>query len=155
MNITTGQRIGEIADQKGINLHKLADKAGVSYNTLYSIVKRKSDKVDMATIRKIALALDVHPIEILGDSALGFIEYGMDMMERGVKSALDAMSGGTKQMDFDGIQVDIKYDPEEMSKRTELIKSFSQLNKAGQAKAVERVEELTEIPKYQKKPPQD
>lgn len=32
---------------------------------------------------------------------------------------------------------------------------FDQLNEEGQAKAVERVEELTEIPKYQKKPPQD
>lgn len=37
-----------------------------------------------------------------------------------------------------------------------LIRSFSQLNDEGQAKAVERVEELTEIPKYQKEnPPQD
>lgn len=35
-----------------------------------------------------------------------------------------------------------------------LIKTFSKLNDEGQAKAVERVEELTEIPKY-KKPPQD
>lgn len=36
-----------------------------------------------------------------------------------------------------------------------LLTAFSQLNEEGQAKAVERVEELTEIPKYQKKPPQD
>lgn len=36
-----------------------------------------------------------------------------------------------------------------------LVKTFSQLNPEGQTKAVERVEELTEIPKYQKKPPQD
>lgn len=37
-----------------------------------------------------------------------------------------------------------------------LVKAFSQLNDEGQQKAVERVEELTEIPKYQKeKPPQD
>lgn len=36
-----------------------------------------------------------------------------------------------------------------------LLAAFSQLNPEGQTKAVERVEELTEIPKYQKKPPQD
>lgn len=36
-----------------------------------------------------------------------------------------------------------------------LVKTFSQLNPEGQTKAVERVEELTEIPKYKKKPPQD
>lgn len=32
---------------------------------------------------------------------------------------------------------------------------FDQLNEEGQSKAVERVEELTEIPKYQKKPQTD
>lgn len=36
-----------------------------------------------------------------------------------------------------------------------LIDAFSQLNDEGQTKAVERVEELTEIPKYKKDPPQD
>ena len=36
-----------------------------------------------------------------------------------------------------------------------LIAAFSQLNNEGQAKAVERVEELTEIPKYKKETPQD
>lgn len=36
-----------------------------------------------------------------------------------------------------------------------ILSAFDQLNDAGQAKAVERVEELTEIPKYQKSPPPD
>lgn len=35
-----------------------------------------------------------------------------------------------------------------------LISAFELLNEEGQQKAVERVEELTEIPKYQKEPPQ-
>lgn len=37
----------------------------------------------------------------------------------------------------------------------QLVKAFSQLNPDGQNKAIERVEELTEIPKYKKEPPQD
>ena len=37
----------------------------------------------------------------------------------------------------------------------QLVNAFSQLNPEGQSKAVERVEELTEIPKYKKDPPQD
>lgn len=41
------------------------------------------------------------------------------------------------------------------SRAKHLLTFFDQLNEEGQAKAVERVEELTEIPKYQKKPPQD
>lgn len=37
----------------------------------------------------------------------------------------------------------------------EIKRLFEQLNDEGQKKAVERVEELTEIPKYKKDPPQD
>ena len=36
-----------------------------------------------------------------------------------------------------------------------LLYYFDQLNGLGQRQAVERVEELTEIPKYRKTPPQD
>lgn len=36
--------------------------------------------------------------------------------------------------------------------KTKLNAAFDRLNEEGQKKAVERVEELTEIPKYQKKP---
>ena len=36
-----------------------------------------------------------------------------------------------------------------------LLAVFDQLNDEGQSKAVERVEELTEIPKYKKEPPQE
>lgn len=36
-----------------------------------------------------------------------------------------------------------------------ILTAFDQLNDEGQSKAVERVEELTEIPKYKKDPPQD
>ena len=46
-------------------------------------------------------------------------------------------------------------DSEENLKRSEdeekLFLAFNKLNEAGQKKAIERVEELTEIPKYQKK----
>lgn len=36
-----------------------------------------------------------------------------------------------------------------------LVNAFDLLNDAGQQKAIERVEELTEIPKYQRQPPQE
>ena len=46
-------------------------------------------------------------------------------------------------------------DWKESSDRGKLNAAFDQLNAAGQQKAVERVEELTEIPKYQREKPQD
>lgn len=84
--MTTGHNIGELAKKNKINLHQLSKMAGVSYNTLYSIVRRKSDKVDHETVRKIALALGVHPMEIYGDSALGLIDYGMDLFARALET---------------------------------------------------------------------
>lgn len=62
--MTTGQRIGELAQKKKINLHQLSKMAGISYNTLYSIVRRKSDKVDYETVSKIAAALGVSQVEL-------------------------------------------------------------------------------------------
>lgn len=45
----------------------------------------------------------------------------------------------------------VEYDPPERLKRKFAIEdAFSKLNEEGQQKAIERVEELTEIPKYQK-----
>lgn len=67
-----GFRIREVAKERKINFKELAKKAGVSYNTLYSIIKRDSDRVDTGTLSKVALALDV-PLEKLatGDETLG------------------------------------------------------------------------------------
>ena len=71
--MTTGQRIGEYAKKQGMNLHQLAINSGVSYNTVYSIVKRKSDKVDSEIVSKIAAALSVSAYEL----STGFTEEEM------------------------------------------------------------------------------
>ena len=64
--MTTGERIGQLAEERGISLHKLATLAGVSYNTVYSAVKRKSDRLDKKTVENIATVLEVPPSDILG-----------------------------------------------------------------------------------------
>ena len=64
----TGEIIGNLAKEKGINLRQLSIKADVPYNTLYAIVKRKSSRVDVETLLKIAKALDVH-VRDLSDSS--------------------------------------------------------------------------------------
>ena len=55
----TGEIIGNLSKEQGINLRQLAIKAEVPYNTLYAIVKRKSSRVDTETLIKIAKALGV------------------------------------------------------------------------------------------------
>lgn len=64
--MSIGERIGLFASEKGINLRQLALKAGISYNTLYSIVKRKSSRVDYEAMQKIADALEISLSELVG-----------------------------------------------------------------------------------------
>lgn len=66
----TGELIGNLAKEKGINLRQLSIKADVPYNTLYAIVKRKSSRVDVETLLKIAKALDVHLRDLADNSWL-------------------------------------------------------------------------------------
>lgn len=64
---STGERIAELAKERGLTLRKLAILSGVPYNTLYSAVKRKSDRVDRKIIEKISKALNVDIRKILSD----------------------------------------------------------------------------------------
>lgn len=70
----TGEIIGNLAKEKGINLRQLSIKADVPYNTLYAIVKRKSSRVDVETLLKIAKALDVHLRDLADNSWLEEID---------------------------------------------------------------------------------
>ena len=65
--MTTGERIEQLAKERGLSIHKLAVLAGVSYNTLYSAVKRKSDRVDRKTVEKVAKALGVDLRAVISD----------------------------------------------------------------------------------------
>ena len=44
--MTAGEKIGNIAKAKKIPLRQIAIKAEIPYNTLYSIVSRKSNRID-------------------------------------------------------------------------------------------------------------
>lgn len=147
--MTTGQKIGELAKEKGINLHKLAETTDISYNTIYSIVKRKSDKIDFENVRKIALALGVHPIEIYGDDALELIEYGMDLLHAGFEASRQTQAaferGALVETSFDNV-----YSEQASALKRRVDTAYSMLNDEGKLKAVERIEELAEIPKYQR-----
>lgn len=66
-NMTVGERIGELAKIKNMSIRKLALSAGMPYTTLYSIVRRKSDRVDSEKLAKIANALGMdHTILFFG-----------------------------------------------------------------------------------------
>ena len=61
-----GLRLKEILRAKSLTIKQLAEVSGVSINTLYSITKRDSERVDEDIIQRIAAALGVSVSDLLG-----------------------------------------------------------------------------------------
>ena len=133
-----GQRIKEISKDKGFTLRQLAKEADVSYNTLYSITKRDSERIQGSILQRISTALEVSPSALIGaggepfDDVFGIIvkEYPKATFSPGYENSVRLSLGS--------------------SSKSKLLKYFGLLNEAGQQEAVKRVEELTEIPRYQR-----
>jgi transcriptional regulator with XRE-family HTH domain len=62
-----GIRLEKIMKEKGINANELSIKIGVTPSTLYSMIKRDSNRVDIDLIIKIARALNITADELLSD----------------------------------------------------------------------------------------
>lgn len=119
--MSTGKRIGELAKEKNISLMQIAKQAGISYNTLYSIVKRGSNTVSYDKIVKIANAMGISEKQILTGSSAEEFQRRSDPVE--------INTGGPA--------------------RFVLLDAYNKLNGLGQRIAVERVKELAKIKEYQ------
>lgn len=64
-----GNRIEALCADKGLSIRKLALTADVPYSTLYSAIKRNSNRIDLDTLKKIANALGVEWYELLSDDS--------------------------------------------------------------------------------------
>lgn len=154
-----GAAIKEIAKEKGMSLKKLAEKAGISYNTLYSITKRDSKRVQSDIIQKLAVALDVSSDYILYVGSKLEFKDGFVILDSKSGSGSWISSEYLREISEPGHKIDhvdmelvaeiIKF----LSKKenSEILTAYSKLNEAGREKALERLEELCEIPKYRNK----
>lgn len=141
--MTTGQRIRIARKSANMTQAELAQKLDIPFQSI-SQWERDARNPKLETLQRIADALQV-PLVFLLDGITEDAYYaGFDLAT--------ALEQGEQQY-FDALRKEKGYTFSNNEVR--LIKSFSTLSDEGQAKAVERVEELTEIPKYQKKPPQD
>lgn len=68
----------------------------------------------------------------------------VDWLKHGSGTMIDYKARETELEEFFGVPLD------DLPAARGIIRAFSKLNDEGQSKAVERVEELTEIPKYKK-----
>ena len=130
----------------------VAEAADISVNSLrlYEADKREPR---FAILCDIADALDVNPFEILNDAARDMFFDGFNRAIETRRIALAetweeyekaeddvfALLAGFDELDEDG-----------QKRAITCLKALGLLNDEGQQKAVERVEELTEIPKYQR-----
>lgn len=117
-------------------LGRLVDVTGVSIMR-YEKGERSPDYM---TTCHLASALKLKIEDLMSETAKGWYEAGYE--EGHAFGYEEAVTGG-KQNDFI-IDLDIEI---------RLFRSLSCLNNAGQQKAVERVEELTEIPRYCRQEP--
>ena len=122
--MTTGQRIKDARKKAGMTQKELGLKLGVTYQT---IAQWENDlrNPKKETIRRIAAALSVDPVEI-DDSYTVKVK-----VEESFEANLNA-----------GVRV--------TTLKKELDRAYDNLNPAGQQEAVKRVSELTEIPRYQR-----
>ena len=173
-----GQRIKAARKDIGLTQDQLAQKSGVATITIrqYETGKRQPR---LEQLQKIADALDVSISYLLGIvdidgyllptafadpadyefvKALGFdspqklatLVPGAHQSTYGHRRELEKMMGKEEgYLDKMSLRRDWPINQQR------LVNAFDLLNDAGQQKAVERVEELTEIPKYQRQTPQE
>ena len=63
-----GSHLALILEKRGMRPGTLAREAGVSKNTVYSIIKRDNDKVDRTILEKLARALNLPVSALLGEA---------------------------------------------------------------------------------------
>ena len=145
MNTTKKVKIGEaIRNQRknqGLTLNELGQRMGIS-GSLVGQYERGVVNPKYETIIRFADALNVEPREILGNAFMDVISPEVERLAHSVDDTTDI------RLYLSGRVVPVTI-------QERLNEAFSELNKEGQKVAVERVKELTQIPKYQKAPAGD
>lgn len=128
--MNTGERIKAARKKAGLTQAQLGEKLGISYQTIAQWENNlRNPKLD--TISKIEQALDCQPGELLPDWVIKTL----------IDVTGETLVGATR---YNSIIT------QGMSHDDRLWNAYASLNEEGKQKAIERVEELAEIPKYQK-----
>lgn len=144
--MTTGERIRTARKKAGLTQRELGKRLGLSFQ---SIAQWENDlrNPKRETLQRIALALNVPISELCSDELMEVF----DMSDRSHKLFEETR-------DLLG-QYALALEQEQAisvlggARIERIVYALDKMNDEGQSKAVERVEELTEIPKYQKTPP--
>ena len=124
--MTTGERLKLRRKEIGFSAEKVADQLGVSPATIYRYEKGDIEKVPVDSLAELAKILQTTPAYLMG------------------------WESQADQAEINDLLAQIQASEEkEQSRIAEMIQDFKKLTDDGKAKAIERVHELTEIPRYQ------
>lgn len=156
--MTVGERIKEARKKAGLKQSELAEKLGVAVITIGQY-ERNQREPRIEQLQRIADALGINIVELIDPLALSYhqiIEAGK-AGDKAFRRLDEAKRRGASQEELQQIEDEINrlYDArDEAGNENRMLRAFRKLNEAGQDKALERVEELAEIPKYQRTAPQ-
>ena len=127
--MTTGEKIKIERKKAGLTQKQLGERLGVSFQ---AVAQWENDfrRPKYETIIKIADALMVQPEDILGDRDIRIVR---------ITNKLDAIDNEFKKI--------------ELHQLNRLTRAYEKLSTEGKEVAIERVEELAQLPQYQKKHP--
>lgn len=149
--MSIGDNIKKARQQAGLTQKELGEKLGITFQSVAQWeTGRRTPKP--ATLKKIAAALGVSWYELISDDP----EEQAETIKENMKQVLANLKGEVMVQEpltenpkaLDALASTIE---ETFSDRNRILMDFDRLNEAGQQKAVERVHELTEIPRYKRK----
>lgn len=137
MDIPFGERLQKAINKRGLTVAQVSRKTGISSNTLYSMIRRKSAKIDPKIIEKICDNTDITIYDLVDDPhIIALASWGAEPTE-------------TKQILADYIsQLAANDQPDDDATLQEIEIIYSTLNDLGKSVAYERISELAEIPRY-------
>lgn len=151
--MTVGQRIKAIRLKKGLTQQEIGERIGTtaSYVGQYENGARLPK---LETIQKFANALDVNIAELLrpafeNDEDFVYMPWFEELSDEDLVSVF--LNGANLSGEANGSKVKASKGSTKRSRAEDLLAVFNVLNDAGKEKAIERVEELAEIPRYQAK----
>ncbi len=136
--MTTGERIKVARKNAGLTQKLLGEKLGVSYQTIAQWENGlRNPKFE--TLRKISKEINCPITDLLTADDIPFVRIGYEAgHEIGRKEWIEYLE---KMLGYSFSDTE-----------QEIANLLAKLNDEGQQKAVERIEELTELPKYRKLP---
>lgn len=164
--MTVGERIQKYANEKGMNLKQIATEAGISYSTLYAIVKRKSDGVRSDIVESVATALQISPSDLYWDEPatsiselqsryqkLGYKTTGKKTDEAGRLIGRFELIGAIETSDesFNFVKDYLELDGNSQVDIEKIVAAYISMGNIGRKKMVEYAQDLAKIQEYQNK----